>query len=64
MSVLFFVINYAEMQRKQGVLVMGWEVKLAKKNKYPHMLPTLTHGLKTQESEYLFEKPRSASLVC
>lgn len=35
MSVLFFVMNYAEMQRKQEVLVMGWEVKLLLR-KYPH----------------------------
>lgn len=35
----------------------------AKKKKYPHMLHTLSLGLKTQELEYLFEKPCSASLV-
>lgn len=30
---LYFVINDVEMQKKQGVLVMGWEVKLLLRKK-------------------------------
>lgn len=66
MSILFFVTKYAEMQRKQGVLSgseLGSET-LANKEKNPYMLHTLTPGLKTQKSEYLFEKTCSTNLMC
>lgn len=44
---LFFVINGVQMQRKQGVLAMGWEVKLLLRKKNPQMLHTL--GLENQD---------------
>lgn len=37
---------------------------LAKKKNNLHVLHTLTLGLKSQDSEYFFEKPCSATLVC
>lgn len=50
---LFFVINGVQMQRKQGVLAMGWEVKLLlRKKKSPNAAYSWTG------------KPRLRKLVC